>query len=200
MGFGLLLIGYFLANILPVISFFSVAMIPGFAMITVGLYRLAPYHKRFYFSWLFSLPSSLFGLYYTLYSLVSIGIFPRLEALGGTVFNVVEWIYLVYTLTLSLLILWSIASLSSELGLYGIQSAAWRNLTFVAIYHTLFFIVKLPLAVITAHATAFVLPITILRYLCVFLNLWLFFRCLRDILPEGSDIEVSNSSKEKKND
>ncbi|MBR2464247.1 MAG: hypothetical protein IKB41_02295 [Clostridia bacterium] len=198
MGFGLLLIGYFLANVLPVISFFSVAMLPGFAMITVALYRLAPYHKRFYHAWLFSLPAALFGVYYTLYSFASVGILPELMILGGTLFNVVEWVYLAYTLFLSILILWGIASLSSELGHYGIQSVAWRNLTFVAIYHALFFIAKLPLGVIMTHATSFVLPLTLLRYLCVFLNLWLFFRCLRDILPEGSDIEPPKDRKEKK--
>ena len=198
MGFGLLLIGYFLANILPVISFFSVAMLPGFAMMTVALYRLAPYHKRFYYAWLFSLPASAFGVYYTVYSLVSVGILPALSLLGGTVFSVVEWIYLAYTLVLSILILSGIASLSSELGHYGIQSVAWRNLTFVAIYHALFFVAKLPLDVIVTHATSFVLPITIMRYLCVFLNIWLFFRCLRDILPEGSDQEMPKDIKEKK--
>jgi len=198
MGFGLLLIGYFLANVLPVISIFSAAMLLGFPLISVALYRLAPYHKRFYLSWLFSLPAFLFGLYYTLCSLAGVGVIPTFAIFSGTAFDVIELIYLGYTLALYALILWSVASLSAELGLFRTQSAAWRNLTFLVIYHVLFFIVKLPIPFFVAHATSFVLPMTVLRYLCVFLNVWLFFRCFLDILPEGSDKEPVQKRKEKK--
>ena len=47
MGYGLLLIGYFMANILPVISFLSVAMPIGYALMAVALYKLAPYDRKF---------------------------------------------------------------------------------------------------------------------------------------------------------
>lgn len=198
MGFGLLLIGYFLISILPVISVLSAAMLPGYFLITVALYRLAPYHKGFYYSMWVSLPAPLFALYYTLYGFVAAGVLPELTMLGGTVFSVVEWLYFAYSLLLTAGILQSVAALATELGLFTLQSAAWRNFTFVAIYHALYLVIKLPIPFFLAHATAFALPITLLRYLCIFLNLWLFFGCFREILPEGSDIpSVEDTQKHK---
>ncbi len=185
MGFGLLLIGYFLVNVLPVISLFSAAMLLGFPLMLVALYRLAPYHKMFYFSFLFTFTGLPFGAYYTLYSLGSLGMIPALSVLGGTVFAAVEWAYLVWGLVFHVLLLFAVASLTTELGLYGLQSASWRNLTFTLIYHVLFLVIRMPF--LREHATPFVIPLAILRYLCVFLNLWLFFRSYQVILPEGSD-------------
>lgn len=187
MGFGLVLIGYFFTSVMPVISIFSAAMLLGYPLISLGLYRLSPYHKRFYHAFFVSLPAPLFGLYYTVSSFVRAGLFAGGTFFEGTVFTVVEWLYFAYAFALVALILWAIASLATEMALFQLQSSAWRNLTFLAIYQVIYLIIKLPIP----HAAAFVLPITILRYLCIFLNVWLFFRCYRFILPEGSDsIEV----------
>jgi len=185
MGFGLLLMGYFLVNVLPVISVFSAAMLMGFPLMLLGLYRLAPYHKFFYFSFLFTFTGLPFGLYYTLFALGDVGAVPALAVLGGAVFTAVEWAYLVWGLSFHVLVLLGVAFLTTELGLFGLQSAAFRNLTFSAIYYLLFLVIKMPF--LAAHAIPFVIPLTILRYLCVFLNLWLFFRSYQVILPEGSD-------------
>ena len=187
MGFGLCLIGYFLVNVLPVISIFSAAMLPGLALLLWGLWRLAPYHKIFFYSFFFTLTGIPFGIYYTLYSLADVGIIPELLVLGGTIFGIVEWAYLAWGLLFHVLVLLGMAKLMTELGLWGFQSAAWRNLTFAVIYYLLFFLVKMPF--MTAHAAPFIIPLTILRYLCMFLNLWLFFRSWQVVLPEGSDSE-----------
>ena len=190
MGFGLLLIGYFLTNILPVISVFSVAMILGISLMLVGLWRLAPYHKLFYCSYLFTFTGLPFALYYTLFSLADVGLVPSLAVLGGAVFAVVEWAYLVWGLAFHALLLLAMASLTSDLSLWGLQSAAWRNITFIVIYYLLFFVIKLPF--LAKNAAPFIIPLTLLRYLCIFLNLWLFFRSWQVILPEGSDTEPSS--------
>ncbi len=187
MGFGLCLIGYFLVNVLPVISIFSAAMLPGLALLLWGLWRLAPYHKIFYYSFFFTLTGVPFGIYYTLYSLADVGIIPELLVLGGTIFGIVEWAYLAWGFLFHVLVLLGMAKLMTELGLWGFQSAAWRNLTFAVIYYLLFFLVKMPF--MAAHAAPFIIPLTILRYLCMFLNLWLLFRSWQVVLPEGSDSE-----------
>ena len=194
MGFGFLLIGYFLTSVMPVISIFSAAMLLGSPLISLGLFRLSPYHKRFYLAFFVSLPTPLFGLYYTLSSLARAGLFVNDALFGGTVFAIVEWLYLVYSFVLIGLILWAVASLAAEMSLFSLQSAAWRNLTFVALYHVIYLIIKLPIP----HAAAFVLPITLLRYLCMFLNMWLLFRCYRFILPEGSESVELTPEKEGK--
>lgn len=195
MGFGMLLIGYFLTNIMPVISIFSAAMLPGYLLIAMALYRLVPYHKRFYQAMWLSFPAFLFALYYTLYSFVSVGLLPQLDFLGGMFFAVVEWLYFFYQFLHGGMVLWGIADLMAELGLQEMQSNAWRNLTFLAIYELIYFILKLPIPFLQENISLFVLPITLLRYLCIFLNLWLFFRCYRNILPEGSDQAVPELQK-----
>lgn len=194
MGFGLLLMGYFLVNVLPVISMFSAAMLLGFPLMILGLYRLAPYHKCFYFAFVFAFTGLPFGLYYTLFALGDVGAVPALAMLGGAVFTAVEWIYLVWGLAFHTLILLGMSFLTTELGLFGLQSAAYRNLTFSAIYYVLFLLIKMPF--LSGHALPFVIPLTILRYLCLFLNLWMFFRSYQIILPEGSD-EVTLPNQEK---
>lgn len=191
MGFGLCLIGYFLANVLPVISVFSVAILLGLPLLLVGLWRLAPYHKLFYYSFFFTLSGIPFGIYYTLYSLADVGVMPELLVLGGTFFAVVEWVYLAWGLLFHVLVLLGLAKLMGELGLWGFQGAAWRNLTFSVIYYLLFFFVKMPF--MATHAAPFIIPLTILRYLCIFLNLWLLFRSWQVILPEGSDCEPTEA-------
>ena len=197
MGFGLLLIGYFLTNILPVISVFSFAMLFGYPLMIAGLYRLAPYDKRFYYSMWCCLPSLAFSLYYTVSGFMAANIIPQIAIFGGTVFFVVEWIYFFYTLALNLMILRSVACFTGEMGLFRVQSNAWRNLTFVLIYHAVYFAIHLPIPFLLSHGSAFALPVTLLRYLCVLLNLWLFFLCYSHILPEGSD--TTECKKEERN-
>ena len=198
MGFGLLLVGYFLTNILPVISVFSFAMLIGYPLIIAGLYRLAPYDKRFYYAMWCCYPSLAFAVYYTVSGLMAADLVPKIAIFSGTAFSVVEWIYFLYTLVLNLMILRGVALFTEEMGLFQLQSAAWRNLTFVLIYHAVFFVIHLPFPFIRSHSAAFALPVTLLRYLCVFLNLWLFFLCYRYILPEGSEmIELKKEGKNK---
>ena len=186
MGYGILLIGYFLANILPVISFLSLAMPIGYAVMAVALWRLAPYEKRFLYSFYAALAALPFALYY--------GVYGLLQLLGGgegffapVVFEVVSWVYFACSLAFTALLLWAQAAFAKESGLFSVQSNAWRNLTFVALYHLMYLAVSVLGACGVPHTSAFVIPMTMLRYLCVFLNLWLFFKCYRYILPEGSD-------------
>ncbi|MBQ9801647.1 MAG: hypothetical protein IJW51_01065 [Clostridia bacterium] len=117
MGFGMLLIGYFLTNVMPVISIFSAAMLPGYVLIAVALYRLAPYQKRFYYTMWLAIPALPFALYYTLYGFVAAGLLSELAFLGGTLYAVVEWIYFIYLFLLGGMILWGVADLARELGL-----------------------------------------------------------------------------------
>ena len=186
MGYGLLLIGYFMANILPVISFLSFAMPFGYALMAVALWRLAPYERRFLFAFgtaLFTMPVAI---YYAIYGVLSL--FG-----GGTgffspaVFTVIEFIYFALSLAFAVLLLWAQAAFAKESGLFSIQNIAWRNLVFVVIYHLLYLVVSILNLCGVPHVSAFVIPMTLLRYLTVFLNLWLFFRCYRYILPEGSE-------------
>ena len=200
MGFGLLLIGYFLINVTTLLAPIAVAMPVGFALVAMGAYRLMPYHSRFKLLFGLSLVGLPFGIYYTLYGLSFLGAIPSLAFLSGTAFAAVEWAYFVLSLLVQIALLTAISLLVMDLGLLEMQSVAMRNLVFVGIYHFVYLLAHLPVAGIKAHAGAFTLPITLLRFLCVFLNLWLLFRCYRNILPEGSDmvaVDVEEKGEEK---
>ena len=186
MGYGLLLIGYFLANILPVISFLSVAMPIGYAVMAVALWRLAPYDKRFLYGFSAALVTIPVALYYAVYGIVNLGGDGTL-LFAPSVYAVISWVYFAFSLAFTALVLWAQAAYARESGLSTLQNNAWRNLTFVGIYHLLYLTVSILGAFGAKHTSAFVIPMTMLRYLCVFLNLWLFFQCYRTILPEGSE-------------
>ena len=200
MGFGLLVIGYFLTSVMTVYTPFTAAMLIGYPLMALAFYRLAPYWRRFLLPLALCCVGIPFGVYLTLFSFAKIGLVGALPIFGEGVFAVVEWLYFVYLLALHLTVLWSLAAYMQELGLLSLQSTALRNLTFVAIYHFIYLVANLPLAFFREHGTAFALPIVLMRYLCVFLNLWLFFRCYRNILPEGSDIAPEPPRKKEKKD
>lgn len=197
MGFGLLLIGYFMANILPVISFLSVAMPVGYALMALALFRLAPYQRRYLYAFAAALATIPVTLYYAVYGIVTLtgggaGLF------SPAVFAVFEWIYFALSLIFTALLLLSEAALSRELSLYREESNAWRNLIFLLLYHLLYLVVQVLDACGVPHMSAFVIPMTMLRYLCIFLNVWLFFKAYRYIVPEGSEIAPPAQSTKRK--
>lgn len=198
MGFGLLLIGYFMINIMTIFAPFALVMPIGFVIVAFACHRLAPYHSFFLKTLFVSAFGVLFGCYFALYGLMTVGALPELPFLIGTFYSVVEWSYFVYTLLFHTVLLCGLMMLCGDLGLVEIQSISMRNLVFVGIYHLLYLIAKMPLAFIEAHQTAFALPISLLRFFCAFLNLWLFFRCYRYILPEGSELITPEEEKKTK--
>ncbi len=198
MGFGLLLIGYFMINIMTIFAPFALVMPIGFGIVAFACYRLAPYHSFFLKSLFVSALGVLFGCYFALYGLMTLNVLPEMSFLVGTFYTVVEWCYFVYTLLFHAVLLGGLMMLAGDLGLVEIQSISMRNLVFVGIYHLLYLIAKLPISFIETHQTAFALPISLLRFFCAFLNLWLFFRCYRYILPEGSEITAPIQDKKTK--
>lgn len=183
MGFGWLLVGYFFANVIPHPSL-SIAMLAGYPLMIFGLWRLSPYYTRFYRCFFVSLLSLPFAVYFSLYGLSEFGLFT-LAFLGGTVYVVVEWLYFTFSLWLHAMLLLAVSGLAVELRLYRHQSAALRNLVFMALYGVLYPISKLPF--LKDYGAYFALPLLLLRFLYVFLNVWLLFHCHRFICPEGDE-------------
>ena len=182
MGFGWLLVGYFFANIMSLYSELSFAMLAGYPLMLIGLWRLAPYHKRFYQCFFVTLPALPFALYFSLVATTKFGLLTAAPILQGSVYAVVEGIYFLYSFLLHVLLLLAISGLAAELGLLRHQSAALRNLVLIALYTVVYLIARLLPA---EQQSLFVLPLILLRYLYIFLNLWLLFRCYRHICPEG---------------
>ena len=187
MGFGWLIVGYFMVHIMAVNSTFSVAMLLGYPLMIAGLFRLAPYQKRLFYAFCFSFLSLPFAVYFALLGLHNVGLFVGLSIFEGAFFDTVQMLYIIFSFAFHTLVLSGIAALAAELGLYDTQRIALRNLTFMAIYCVLHHIISMPLAFFEKHGALFALSVTLIRFLCAFLNIWLFFRCYRYIEPEGAD-------------
>lgn len=182
MGFGWLFIGYFFANVMAVYSVLSFAMLAGYPLMVMGLYKLAPYHTRFRSLFFVSLVSLPFALYYGVYGFSQLG-FGALEGVfTGAFFDTVQWCYFLFAMVFHALLLYAIAGLSAELKLLSIQSAAWRNLILTMLYYVIDLVARLPF--VFSVQQYFVMPVLLLRIITVFLNLYLIFRCYRHICSE----------------
>lgn len=182
MGFGWLFIGYFFANVMAVYSVLSFAMLAGYPLMVMGLYKLAPYHARFRSLFFVSLISLPFALYYGIYGFSQLG-FAALDGIfKGVFFETVQWCYFVFAMAFHALLLYAIAGLSAELGLLSIQSAAWRNLILTMLYYLIDLVARLPF--VASVQQYFIMPLLLLRIIAVFLNLYLIFRCYRHICSE----------------
>ena len=164
----------------------SFMMAVGYGLIIFALLRLAPYHKHFQQCFYVSFLSLPFAGYYTVYGLAASGVMSQ-PALFTRIGTAVDWLYFAYTLLLQLLLVYAIFRLTVELEITPLQPTALRNLIFLAVYYVLYGIARMPLAIIQNNVSLLALPVTILRFTCIFCNLWLFYGCYRVILPEGSD-------------
>ena len=188
MGFGILLMGYFCVNVMALYPPLSFAMLIGYGLMIFALFRLAPYHVHFYQCRNLAFLALPFAGYYTVYGLSAARVLPELAVFQSAVDVAVDWAYFAYGLLLQALLLWAILKLTLELEVYKLQVTALRNLIFVAVYHVTYLIAKLPLSFIQNNIGLFAVPVTLLRLIAVFCNLWLFYSCYRAILPEGSDV------------
>ena len=195
MGFGWLFIGYFFANVMAVYSVLSFAMLVGYPLMVMGLYKLAPYHVRFRSLFFVSLVSLPFAVYYGAYGFSMLG----LSALDGMflspLFDVVQWCYFTFNMLFHALLLYAIAGLSAELELFSIQSTAWRNLILTVLYYVVDLVARLPFT--ASIQPYFIAPVLLLRLMTVFLNLYLIYRCYRHICSEEENSVPVRSGKSK---
>ena len=186
MGFGWLMVGYFFANVVSLYSPLSFAMLAGYPMISWGLWHLAPYHKRFFDCFCFSLVGLPFAIYFSLFAFGEMGLGIPAALFGASVFGVMEWLYFFFNLAFHLFLLYGIVSLANELGLQSHASVAWRNILLVLVFCVLYtFLNAFP----ATAAARFLAPIVILlKLFYIFLNVYLLYQCDRYICPEENAI------------
>ena len=191
MGFGLLLIGYFIAYIIPVWQQLVFAMPPGYLVMLAALTLLAPYAKGFRLTRNVTFAALPVSIYYAVTGTAEWGLYTCPAWLTGTVLSAAaEWYYFLFVLVFHVCLLRTLGTFTGEMGLPALRQMAWRNLLIVVIYQALFLLVSLLLPLFSDYGGLFVLPLTLLRFVFIFLDIYLFFRCYRLILPEGSDATV----------
>lgn len=198
MGFGWLFIGYFFVNIMALYSPLSVAMLVGYPLMICGLYRLAPYHRYFRIFYYYSFISLPFAVYFSMYGLSQLFPALQLSLFASDLHATVEWLYFGFSLGFQVLLLLSVAGITSELGLLSMQSSTWRNMIMVGLYYLLDGFTRLPIRWITAHQGIFSLSLILLRLCYILFNMYLIFKCYRHICPEEDRDMPDPVSKKKK--
>lgn len=195
MGFGWLIIGYFFASVVSLYSPLSFAMLAGYPMMILALYKLAPYQRRFRTALGVSICSLPFAIYYALYAFSQLGM-GTLSLFGEPLWSVVEWCYFAYSFLLLLLLLGAILTLCRDLYLLKLQGNAMRNMLLLGVTYTMDLVGRLP---ISGDIRGFFALIALfMRLIVIFLNLYLFYGCYRYICPEGEEMAQSIKSQRKK--
>ena len=185
MGFGLLLIGYFFANVMSSYSMLAVGMLAGYPLMCYALRRLAPYHSRFLTAFYLSFVGFPFALYFS-GDAVRQWFGAQWLFYAGS-YEIVSLVYFVFTLIFDFFVLYAVAGLADELSLRSAQSAAWRNMIFMALYGVFGLIGQLPITWIRENYIYFGMPATVLRVVFWLLNMWLLFQCYRQIASEEEE-------------
>ena len=195
MGFGWLFLGCFFAHIMEPASPLSFAMLAGYPMMIIGLWQLAHYHTRFLQTFYVALVSLPFAVYYALCGLSAFGI-PGLDfALGETLAAIIEPCYFVYFVIFSFMVLYAIAGICKELGLYSLMTTAWRNFLLMGILGVFKVVTMLP--IFHAQQLVFSVMLMLFRLICVVMNLLLCYKCYRYICPEGQEDHPAPEKKTK---
>ena len=185
MGFGWLMVGYFFAFVVSLYSPLAMAMLVGYPLMIIGLRMLAPYHKHLKIAFFSSFASLPFALYFGVDAFAKVGMIqPVFKAsLSATM----EWVYFVFSFLFTAWLLYALASLCAELTLIRLQTTALRNLLILAFTFLLDLVARLPFGFIQSISMYVGLPLLLLRFIILFLNLYLFFGCYRYICPEGTE-------------
>ena len=195
MGFGLLLIGYFIVTFMSFNPIGTMIRLLGYGMILLALKKLRLYHGFFLFA--------LWGcLLMILVSVCSVGIELNTllyeSMLVHRNFAEIPWIQSalsyaeqVASFVFHALLLWSIHLIARDTELKKISDSAIRNLIFFCAYEFVSLISLLPFSNIRACAKELALISIFLLIMCWFLNLLVFWRCYANIgdeETEGMDI------------
>lgn len=196
MGFGYLLLGYLIAFLLSMtagaLGFGSLALLFGFAMMLVGLWRLSRYHSAFKLSVWILLPMLVTAIYW-LFSDIGTLFLLSLPFTDGIVRTVMEGADLALTVLFQLALLYAIRMLADSIELKRLSAAALRNTLFVGIYAMLRLAQYLS---IPAQAKGYVvLFANLFQLLWIVCILWLLLNCMKSIGRAGEDEEEPTHSR-----
>lgn len=181
MGFGLLFVGYFFANLMPLFEQLGFFKLIGYPMMLLALRRLSAFESRFrvcYFAGFASLP---FAAYYTYAAFSAMKVpMPPIPAIVNTA---VGWAYFAFFIGFELLLLWAITGFSKELYHLKLMTNATRNSIFAGMFAVLYLVCNILDAFGVSFVRYFYVPLLLFRIFFLLLDAWLVFCCYRDICP-----------------
>lgn len=187
MGFGLLLIGYSIAQMFTFLGSYEFAgLLIGYFIMFGALGELKKYCPTFFYATVGCVLMLLYSFAYTFVSvdeMLGLGVIVHTENLLLTM----EIVQFALGLIFNFALLYGIADLARRVDFEQIRTKAYRNMALVGIHAAYRVFLFLPLEVIKNDAVFLMslLMITIIAY--SLMNLGLFFKCYAFICPQGDE-------------
>ena len=165
----------------------------GIFIMLFGIKKLIQYNKAFYFAYractlmlLTSLALTVSGVYDILYELLIV----NTRFLADDTKDLISGIDMVNELLFHGGLAWGIRAIAKETEEEKIAFAAVRNFVFLCVYYLLYGIALLPFDFIEDYVRYFSMPVVLLYFACIILNLILIFRCYMRICDEA-DVDMA---------
>ena len=189
MGFGYLLLGYLTAFILEItanaVGAGPLALLVGYGLMAVGIWELQAYQKMFRFAFA-PLGLLLATDVYRIIGMIGEWTSRSPAWMTASFTAVVEWSEFALILCFHSLLLPAVLRLAMSVELPKTAAGASRNLILVWIWGVLYSVVRLvPFS--DEARKVFTVVLTVFNFLFIFLNLFLFLSCMKNIAPEGED-------------
>ncbi len=192
MGFGLLFLGYFMTHLMSVFSLGCLVRFAGYSLMIYALTRLYKYNLSFKFP--FYAAFAMLGVTAAdcyakvgglLYDSLIINSFSLPEGFEVAVASADDALSFVFHACL----FYAIYKIAKETEVEKIKVSAVRNFVFICIYAALIIISKLPFSFVDSYKRYFSMPIILLYFTLIILNLVLIFTAYANICDE-SDVDM----------
>ncbi len=192
MGFGLLLIGYFMTTLMSMNTFGSVFRLVGYLIIGLSAAKLRKYNRNF--DWMLLMSVVMVGIYGVLsYITVTDWLYREMlissGVVGETVKNTLGYVEMALSLLFHTAMQWAIRAIAVEVEMRVIAVRAIRNFIVMLFYYLLSAIAYIPFPFQEAYNKYAGLPVLLIYIFWMILNLILIFSCYAGICDE-SDREM----------
>ncbi len=190
MGFGYLLIGYLAAFLLKMtaeaLQLGFLALLLGYGLMLCGLYTLKRFCRAFLWAEILLYPLLITVIYHALRSCSELFLW-NIPIVTDQMTAIVGWVEFVFIMAFHAALLSAIREIAIRVDLKSTASAAIRNSVFVLAYAILYLVCNLPIAAMDGVRNYFILSLTLLNLVWVFLNLILLLSCTKNICAKGEE-------------
>ena len=177
MGFGLLFFGYFITYIMALNTFGAYFRFAGYLLMAYAATRLSEYHSRFIWSVYVSALLALMSV------LSIVADFTQLIPLN--IMNVLMYVEAAVVLVYHVTLLLAIRAIAKDTDSEKIQGNSVRNLFFIALYYILYVLSVLPTPFKESYQNNMGLPLLLLNFAWIILDLVLIASCYSRICDEN---------------
>ena len=195
MGFGWLLIGYFIATLMSFNLFGAIFRVVGFGIAAYGARKLSDYHRCFSLLTLASgvgVAVSLLGSALSISNFLYENMIISEKFISDGLANAFGYARYAAELVFTLVLCVAISRLTKETGELKLTYVAIRNLVIYCVYFALQFICWLPHEYVGTLLQLTALPavVQLISFVVIILNILMIFSCYRRICDE-SDVEMA---------